>query len=516
MGGTGGALAKMGVYAKRRAEQERRTSRLEVAGGFESVMAGEAIGFWWMTKWTDGDSKRKLISPGIRTVWVALREQVARRNSWERSGKKGRAPTFTIRELQALAPHLTTEKVATAVRILQRTHVVEWSETHTRFLPPRAFVPLERWSEYLSIMRHVGRDGVPIPWPRRANQYLLTPRRECVFGVLVGMLLRTLTYDEKLRSLLEPEGIAKQAWFEQAFGISKRSVRTGYRALEEEGAVHVFVRDRHPGWHKKFGCRVRMNTDWKPRRPAPVRPTHRFAGRQLPESVQTVPWVPQFAGLKNQELSNNQEESGVSRSSRETLPAPTLRHVRVEDMRDVARYGELFPQLVEAGLLDGNQAGFVEGIAVMNRCFRVKARNPAGMMLSILKRPERAHFVTAEDDDAAWAVTKKLAGYDEVTEEAERLMGEVFRNSRKLASGRSSRTPSQEVAPSEPEIALPPFPAWSRGCAPSSEEFLYVSQWKLVKRRLETGASVDERSVSWLWSEHEARTRNPAIGDVVG
>lgn len=87
------------------------------------------------------------------------------------------------------------------------------------------------------------------------------------------------------------------------------------------------------------------------------------------------------------------------------LPEPTLRDVRMEDLRDTNRLLVLYDRAVETGLIDDSEQMSLAFVALAEHALDRGTTNPCGLFAYLLKN-ERFDAITLRDEDRAVARLK--------------------------------------------------------------------------------------------------------------
>ena len=89
------------------------------------------------------------------------------------------------------------------------------------------------------------------------------------------------------------------------------------------------------------------------------------------------------------------------------LPAPTLRHILVQDLRDTERLLHLYDQAITAGLTGRSEADRLNFVALAHHVLSYRPDN-AGGLFSQLLRKRQFHFITQDDEDTAQRRLKRV------------------------------------------------------------------------------------------------------------
>jgi hypothetical protein len=103
-------------------------------------------------------------------------------------------------------------------------------------------------------------------------------------------------------------------------------------------------------------------------------------------------------------LAPRQAASGVRNEAgerKETLPAPTLRHILPEDLQDTGRLLRLFDEASRQGLIGTAPADRLTFCALAAHAVRVGEDNPCGLFYRLLHDATRWVYISDADDEAA-------------------------------------------------------------------------------------------------------------------
>jgi hypothetical protein len=91
-------------------------------------------------------------------------------------------------------------------------------------------------------------------------------------------------------------------------------------------------------------------------------------------------------------------------------PAPTLRHILLEDLQDTGRLQVLLDQARRAGLIGKTDPERLTFAAMATHALRVGQDNPCGLFVSLLHDEQCQRYLTDADDEAARV---RLRAYDD-------------------------------------------------------------------------------------------------------
>jgi len=103
------------------------------------------------------------------------------------------------------------------------------------------------------------------------------------------------------------------------------------------------------------------------------------------------------------ETAKNAANLGVSGEC--DLPEPTLRDVRMEDLRDTRRLLVLYDRAVEAGLVRDSEHMRIEFVSLAEHALAEGTTNPCGLFVYLVKN-RRFDAITLRDEDRARLMLK--------------------------------------------------------------------------------------------------------------
>jgi hypothetical protein len=93
------------------------------------------------------------------------------------------------------------------------------------------------------------------------------------------------------------------------------------------------------------------------------------------------------------------------------LPEPTLRNIRLEDLKDTRRLLVLYDQAVKTGLIKGSEHMRREFVALAEHALAEGTVNPCGLFAYLIKNG-RFDAITLRDEDEAVARLKRCERQD--------------------------------------------------------------------------------------------------------
>jgi hypothetical protein len=365
-------------------------------------------------------------------AFIGCFELLAIREAAERSDAKSRTNgqrRFLRSELARLLQAKEGTTLSRELRSLKATGLLTFSENAIEEGSARSGNPLA----------FLGSRGGKrlIPVPRQVLKYLAQGTRPAVAKTVVAYLLRGLSLDRsgKIRSA----GTVKISWICRLCRISERAaraaraelIRLGWitkdtgsfqRKLNRDGAYFVI----DPAWRRLF-------------KRAPLGPENRTRSAP-PIEKQETPY-----GSKNQKPATRvarrlRAEAGVCKANgREIQERPSLRNIKLDDLRRLSRLKVLYEQATALKWLTRSEANLRNFIAAAARATRVDG-DPVRVFVGIV-RQALWHHLTIEDEKRAIAALKREREKQDRTSEpgAENASGEgMMRTVLDLAMGCST------------------------------------------------------------------------------
>jgi hypothetical protein len=367
--------------------EEAKSIRSTIAGGFVLVAIASLMACWRACR-------SSMLGIGDFRAWLACHEMKARRCL----AQEGRAPVYTVAELARLLG--VSEKTARgSVHRLVDAGLLVWSESVLAFPDPPDGLDLGLED---SIAR--GRGNLVIP--RRWLRVLAEGATPAVIAVALGVLLRCLS---RRQGGFDGWGRVKASWIARTFGVDLSRVKLARAQLVRLGWItpepsEQWIMNRH-------GKAYRIVLDWD-------RPDGRQTRPPRPAEVRETP-PPDLDQEPFQERNQNQEPAGgptgfclqdsgtrtAPTPSPTSLPSPTLRDVRAEDLKDTDRLLDLFDQAVAQKRVGASEADRLKFVAAAEHALGIGKANPCGLF-AYLVRGGCWRYLTQKDEDRANARIK--------------------------------------------------------------------------------------------------------------
>jgi hypothetical protein len=353
--------------------------------GYKLISAEQLLGA------LDALNEREITFRAFR-AFIGSFELLAIREAAERSNAKGRMNgqrRFLRSELARLLQAKEGTTLSRELRSLKATGLLTFSETAIEEGPARS-------GNLLALLGSRGGKRL-IPVPRQVLKYLAACSRPAVAKTVVAYLLRGLALEKsgKIRSA----GTVKISWICKLCRISERAarasraelIRLGWitkdtgsyqRKLNRDGAYFVI----DPAWRRLF-------------KRAPLGPENRTRSAP-PIEKQETPY-----GSKNQKPAARAETGVCKANERKTEERPSLRDIKLDDLKRLSRLRVLYEQATAQKWLTRSEANFRNFIAAAARATRVDG-DPVRIFVGIV-RCSLWHHLTIDDESRASAALKR-------------------------------------------------------------------------------------------------------------
>jgi hypothetical protein len=333
---------------------------------------------------------------------VAVREAAAR--SRKRKGRKPcSAPRFQASELCRLT-ELSESAVKKEVRRLRKLEIITFTETGAASAKEPLRPENEEFCAKLSGKRSPRR---PIPVPRAALRFIARAGKGALSKTLLAHIVRGLTLKPKTGEV-SSAGTVKASWIARTFGISPRSVKAGRKELIRMG----FISKDTGSFQRKLnrdGAYFRIDLSWT--EPRSVKAGEGASPRISPRRAETRPvFAPPYKDRKTSYESKTQKTQsralnlpGVCKA---TSGKPTLRDVRLEDLKRYSRLRLLFEDAVGRKWIQNSEASFLNWVAAAVRAQTTEARSPVRVFMAIVKQGRWELITQAQEDRARAAIVR--------------------------------------------------------------------------------------------------------------
>lgn len=354
-------------------------------------------------------------------VWLACVELVAIREAAKRVRRLRRdrrvvQSEFQRGELETLTG-LNARSVARALGRLQRIGLVEFKATAVTL----SELPMPEAGETIRDLAGGRSARRPVPVPRTVLRFLAEQETAALGRVMLGYICRGLSID-RVGGALREAGTVKAGWLADTLGLSLRSVRYAQAELRELGWIgkdtgsKQWKLNRHGAWF----C---INLEWAPVAKSGVAfETGEGAldcvpiARPTPESC--TPVAPPKEDRKTpSESKDRRTASGLCKTEAKpnpkisppksaTLPRPTLRDIRREDLHSESRLRELFAQAIAKGWVKNCQADALNFFGAAVRARNAGNGDPVRIFVSLVRRRLWNHITQAQEDEARRTVQR--------------------------------------------------------------------------------------------------------------
>jgi DNA-binding IclR family transcriptional regulator len=323
---------------------------------------------------------------------------------------------FQRSELETLTG-LNARSVARALGRLQRIGLVEFKATAITL----ADLPMPEAGETIRDLAGGRSARRPVPVPRTVLRFLAAHETAALGRVMLGYICRGLSID-RVGGALREAGTVKASWLAETLGLSVRSVRYAQAELREMGWIGKDVGSKQ--WKlNRHGAWFCINLDWAPVAKSGVAfETGKGAldcvpiARPTPESC--TPVAPPKEDRKTpSESKDRRTASGLCKTDAKpnpkisppksaTLPRPTLRDIRREDLHSEGRLRELFAQAVAKGWVKNCQADALNFFGAAVRARNAGNGDPVRIFVSLVRRRLWNHITQAQEDEARRTVQR--------------------------------------------------------------------------------------------------------------
>lgn len=348
-------------------------------------------------------------------VWFACAEMLAIRLAAHRSRhmpfrKREGHFEFTRSEIVSMTG-LAPRVVARSLSRLEKLTFLGFSSSRIELLTgalPEAEPMIQDLAGGRSALR-------PVPVPRRVLQHLAQLPTGSEGRVIVGYVCRGMTLEPRSGGVRH-RGTVKASWLAETLGLSLRAVRYARESLQKQGWIGKDVGSKQLKLNRD-GSWFEINLDWKPstgiRVPteAPVHADRPAVGAQLgigvaPRTHRTgTPIAPPIENKKTpSELKDQRTSLGVFKPESKprpptALPPPTLRDIRVVDLRDPDRLRALLPQAVARGWIRDCPADRLNFFAAAARARSTVTRDPVRVFVWLVRGRNWTHITQVQEDE---------------------------------------------------------------------------------------------------------------------
>ena len=342
---------------------------------------------------------------------VAIREAAARCQRLQKRIRRKATPVRFSRAELAELTRLTPRAIGFALGQLRRLALAEF-KTASIAVGNTPLPQADEVIEELAGGRSVNR---PVPVPRPLLRFLAVQPTAALGKVMLGYICRGLSIARR-EGTISSSGTVKASWLADIMGLSERSVRYAQLELRSLGWIgkdtgsKQWKLNRHGAWF----C---INLEWAPVAKSGVAfETGEGAldcvpiARPTPESC--TPVAPLKEDRKTpSESKDRRTASGLCKTDAKpnpkisppksaTLPAPTLRDIRREDLHSEGRLRELFAQAVAKGWVKNCQADALNFFGAAVRARNAGNGDPVRIFVSLVRRRLWNHITQAQEDEA--------------------------------------------------------------------------------------------------------------------
>lgn len=337
--------------------------------------------------------KRDDISLYDLRLWLGCHEMIARRCQV----KGDRLPTYTEEELISLVGSGTKSKVKKGIQRLVAAGLLHWERNCVSTDTLKAEAALADSDDYLDALALIINNNRKIPVTRRILRHIIKTRNRTLIGTVFGHLLRCLYY-RKDRCV--SGGRCKASWISEALQLDLRNVKAARQQLIQLG--WIVPCDASQISLNRWGLPVIINLHWeyseKKQDVKSPPPFGDFGSPSPPPYIYDQP----LTGSNNQKL----EKAPGVKNKPKNIPAPSLKHIILEDISDPLRLDQLYRKATKAGL-PHSQSSRLTWFAAAEHALAVGKQNPCGLF-AVIYRQKLWRHITHQQEDIARAKLKRL------------------------------------------------------------------------------------------------------------
>jgi len=317
--------------------------------------------------------------------------------------KGDRLPTYTEEELISLVGSGTKSKVKKSIQWLIAAGLLQWERNSISTDTLGAENALSECDEWLDALALVQNNRRKVPVPRRILRHVIMTRNRTLIGTAFGFFFRCLYY-KKGRCI--SGGRCKASWISEALQLDVRNVKAARRQLIQLG--WIVPCDASQMSLNRWGLPVVINLQWE----APEKSQNMKTPPPIAQNQSKVPSPiinnKPLTGSNNQKL---QKGPGVKNKPKNT-PAPRLKHIIFEDLRDPVRLDLLYQEATQVGSLPHSEFNRLQWFAAAEHALAVGKQNPCGLFASIYREKLWRHITHAQEDHARTKLKKLDFGED--------------------------------------------------------------------------------------------------------
>lgn len=389
-----------------------------ITGRYRTIPAKQLALAWWC--FMEGHITRR----ALRVYFAA--HEMAEQRCYGRTRSSREKPVYRADQVQHLIGGSNSErsarKLSSDMRQLAALGLVT-IETHSiRFTNSIDTLTVgegesEAFATFLATIPNRSRI---VPVPRRMLRALAAGFGKAQTAYIIGALICSVFW-HRSSGLYRVDGRMKGSWLAKTFGISRAAVTQARAHLIELGWLRPL---EVPWWAaQKYGVHDVVNVHWSPSDAAEA--STETLTDLPPDSVDNTEAIEEIAAPESgSRLRNSAPQSGSpclnrslstrslntrrlgtppdhpdlgDRKKKNTAP-PTIRDVKLHDLRDTDRLMELHRQAVTLGLARGGEAGMLDFLSLANRA-RMRGKSPGALFVWLLREKKTA-FITAIDEEA--------------------------------------------------------------------------------------------------------------------
>lgn len=358
------------------------------AGGFCFMRVRSFLAAWIRFK-------REDISLFELRLFLACHEMLARRCQ----AKGDRLPTYTEEELISLVGGGTKSKVKKGVQRLVAAGLLHWERNCISTDTLRAEAALADSDDYLDALALIINNKRKIPVPRRILRHIIKTRNRTLIGTVFGHLFRCLYY-KKDRCV--SGGRCKASWISEALQLDLRNVKAARKQLIQLG--WIVPCDASQISLNRWGLPVVINLQWEDTQRTEELKT---PPRKEQNEAKTPPLIDRKLSYSKRSINQKTQRSTGVKNKQKTIPAPSLKYIALEDLRDSVRLDLLYREATQSETLPRSEFSRLQWFAAAEHALAVGKQNPCGLFAAIYRQKLWRH-ITHDQEDIARAKLKRL------------------------------------------------------------------------------------------------------------
>jgi len=315
-----------------------------------------------------------------------------------------------IPEWEELVGRAGRSRIRCGLKNLARLGLLRCSKSSIELIQSPDELRTEGLSGYWEAFGRVGnaaKRSQPVPVPRRVVRLLAGGSvGRGVGATMLGVMLRCL-YRKRIDGtwVCVSGGMVSAAWVCGVFGIGRATVKHAFSHLENIGWL---TRLETPHWpRQQQGGRTVIDLTWS--RPVGGQGGEHESTPQTGQTEQLSTPPDSISDLSSRRNKHQDPASGgpvgVSKT-KEQEKSPSMRRIKVADLKDTERLLGLFGDATAKGFVNGSPHDRLVFVAAAERALTKGTENPCGLFFRLVHR-KLWHHITNDDEDAAHARLKR-------------------------------------------------------------------------------------------------------------